>query len=345
MEKMKAVIFKKHGSADVLEEAYVPVPDLGKRDVLVKVTACALNHLDLWTLAGMPNIKISMPHILGSDISGEVVAKGKKVHGVPLHQSVIVAPGISCGKCRYCEDGWDSLCKEYKILGFQVNGGLAEYVKVPARNIIPVNKIISREEWSSIPLTFLTAWHILVTRANLKKKETILIHAAGSGLGSAAIQIAKRLGARVLTTVGSEEKVKRAQGLGADDIIQYKLKDFHAEVLRLTRQEGVDVILDHLGGDSFAKNILCLRKKGRLITSGATTGRNVSFDLRYLYTHQLSILGSYMGGLAELKRIVRRVQTGRLRPVVDTIFPLREFRLAFTRMISRENFGKIILKP
>nr|MBU9889626.1 alcohol dehydrogenase catalytic domain-containing protein [Candidatus Omnitrophota bacterium] len=153
MDKMKAVIFRKHGGPEALEEAYVPVPDLGKRDVLVKVSACALNRLDLWTLQGMPAVKTSMPHILGSDIAGEVVEKGKKVRGVPLHKSVIVAPGTSCGKCRYCEDGWDSLCKEYKILGFQVNGGFAEYVKVPARNIMPVPKTYSREEWSGVPLT------------------------------------------------------------------------------------------------------------------------------------------------------------------------------------------------
>lgn len=345
MNKMKAIIFKKHGGTEALEEAYVPVPELGKRDVLVKVTACALNHLDLWTLQGMPNIKISMPHILGSDIAGEVVEKGKKVRGVPLHRSVIVAPGLSCGKCRYCEAGWDSLCKEYKILGFQVNGGFAEYVKVPARNILPVTKTYSREEWSGIPLTFLTAWHILVTRANLVKKETVLIHAAGSGLGSAAIQIAKLLGARVITTVGGEEKIKRAKALGADEVINYKVRDFHAEVMRLTRFEGVDVVLEHIGGDTFSKSVLCLRKKGRIITSGATAGRNASFDLRYLFTHQLSVIGSYMGGISELKRIVRRVQAGKLRPVVDTIFPLRDARAALNRMIARENFGKIILKP
>lgn len=345
MDKMKAVIFRKNGGTEMLEEAYVPIPDLGKRDVLVKVTACALNHLDLWTLTGMPNIKVSMPHILGSDIAGEVVDKGKKVHGIPLHQSVIVAPGISCGKCSYCEDGWDSLCKEYKILGFQVNGGFAEYVKVHARNIIPVSKIYSREEWSGVPLTFLTAWHILVTRANLLKKETILIHAAGSGLGSAAIQIAKLLGARVITTVGSEEKIKRAKALGADEVINHRTKDFSSEVLRLTRHEGVDVVLDHIGGDTFAKSILCLRKKGRLLTSGATAGRNVSFDIRYLFTHQLSVIGSYMGGIRELERVVRCVQAGKLRPVLDKVFPLRETRQAFQRMIDRENFGKIILKP
>lgn len=345
MGKMKAVIFKKYGGTNELEETYVPIPELGKKDVLVRVKACALNHLDLWVLGGMPGVKISMPHILGCDIAGEVVEKGKKVHGVPLLKPVIVAPGISCGKCSYCESGWDSLCAKYEIIGFQNNGGYAEYIKVPARNIIPVIGKLGAESWSAVPLVFLTAWHILVTRAALQKKETVLVQAGGSGIGSAAIQIAKLLGARVITTVGSEEKVKRAKALGADDVINYKLKDFQTEIMRLTQSKGVDVLFEHIGGETFTKSVLCLKKKGRIVTCGATAGRTVSFDLRYLYTHQLSVMGSYMGGIAELKRIVRRIEDGRLKPVIDKIFPLREARQALNRMVSRENFGKIILKP
>ncbi len=345
MAKMKAVIFRKHGTTRELEEAYLPIPELGKKDVLVKVKACALNHLDLWVLAGMPGVKVSMPHILGCDIAGEVVEKGKKARGVPLHKPVIVAPGISCGKCVYCKTGWDSLCSKYEIVGFQQNGGFAEYVKVPARNILPVIGPLGMESWAAVPLVFLTAWHILVTRAVLQKQETVLIQSGGSGIGSAAIQIAKLLGARVITTVGSEEKVQRAKALGADDVINYRLKDFQTEVMRLTRSEGVDVLFDHIGGDTFTQSVLCLKKKGRIVTCGATAGRTVSFDLRYLYTHQLSVIGSYMGGLPELQRIVRRIQDGRLRPVLDQIFPLREARQALNRMAARENFGKIILKP
>ncbi|HOW87791.1 MAG TPA: zinc-binding dehydrogenase [Candidatus Omnitrophota bacterium] len=345
MEKMKAVIFRKHGTTAELEETYVPVPEIGKKDVLVKVKACSVNHLDLWTLAGMPGVKISMPHILGCDVAGEVVEKGKKAHGAPLHKPVIVAPGISCGKCSYCRSGWDSLCAKYEIVGFQNNGGYAEYIKVPARNIIPVAGKLGPESWAAVPLVFLTAWHILVTRAGLQKKETVLIQGGGSGIGSAAIQIAKLLGARVITTVGSEEKAKRAKAIGADEVILYRQKDFYSEVMRLTKSEGVDVLFEHIGGDIFAKSVLCLKKKGRMITCGATAGRNVSFDLRYLYTRQLSIMGSYMGGIAELQRIVRRIQDGRLKPVIDRIFPLREARQALNRMAARENFGKIILKP
>lgn len=345
MEKMKAVIFRKHGATTELEEAYVPVPEIGKKDVLVKVKACALNHIDLWVLAGMPGVKVSMPHILGCDIAGEVVDRGKKARGIPLGRPVIVAPGLSCGQCPYCVSGWDSLCAKYEIIGFQNNGGYAEYVKVPARNIIPVPGKLGMESWAAVPLVFLTAWHILVTRAALQKKETVLIQAGGSGIGSAAIQIAKLLGAHVITTVGSEEKVQRAKALGADHVINYRLKDFVSETMRLTRSQGVDVLFEHVGGDTFIKSVLCLKKKGRIVTCGATAGRSVSFDLRYLFTHQLSVIGSYMGGIAELKRVVRRIQDGRLKPVIDQIFPLREARQALNRMAARENFGKIILKP
>lgn len=345
MIKMRAVLFRKYGGTHELEETYVPIPDLGKRDVLLKVHACALNHLDLWTLAGMPGVKITMPHILGCDVSGEVVDKGKKVHGIPLHKPVIVAPGISCGKCEHCKSGWDSLCPQYRILGFQENGGYAEYVKVPARNILPVTNQLSMEEWASIPLTFLTAWHMLVKRAGIKERDSVLVHAAGSGVGSAAIQIAKLFKARVLTTVGRQEKVKEAKALGADEVINYKEKDFVSEVLRLTKAEGVDIAFDHIGGEIFSKSIACLKKKGRIVACGVTAGRSVAIDLRYIYSKQLSIMGSYMGGIHELERIVRRVKAKKLRPVVDKIFPLREARQALERMIARDNFGKIILKP
>lgn len=345
MSKMRAIIFKKHGTLGELEEAYVPVPDIGKKEVLVKVHASSVNHIDLWNLLGVPGVKITMPHIPGCDVAGEVVKKGKKVHGIPLNSPVIVAPGISCGKCRYCAEGQDSLCPRFQILGFQTNGGFAEYVKVPARNIIPVTKNLTLEEWASVPLVFLTAWHAMITRAGLRKKETVLIHSAGSGIGSAAIQIAKLRRCRVIVTVGNAEKARLAKSLGPDDIINYNEKDFASEVLKLTHGHGADVIFEHIGGDTFEKSLTCLKKNGRLINCGATAGRSVKLDLRYLYTRQLIISGSYMGGIPELKRIVRRMNDGRLRPVIDKMYPLRDARQALKRMSERENFGKIIVKP
>lgn len=345
MEKMRAVVFENHGGVENLQYTYVEAPHPGPHAVLVKVKACALNHLDAWTLMGMPGAKIPLPHILGCDVAGEVVQLGSRVKGIPLHKPVVIAPGLSCRKCEFCRSGWDSLCEHYRILGFQIRGGYAEFVKAPAENIIPVSSKWSFEEWASVPLVFLTAWHMLVTRARLKKKETVLIHAAGSGVGSAGIQIAKYLGARVITTVGSEEKVKKAKAIGADEVILYQKKDFAEEAKRLTHGRGVDVVLEHIGPETFSKSVSAMAKKGRLVTCGVTSGPVANLDLRYLFVRQQSIAGCYMGGIRELKKVVRLVRKKKLRPVVDKIFPLREARAALERMLSRQNFGKIILTP
>lgn len=345
MAKMRAVIFKNHGSTKALEYTYVDRPKPGPHEALVHVRACALNHLDLWALGGMPGAKVPLPHILGCDIAGVVAEAGAKTKGIPLDKPVVVSPGISCGKCEFCKTGWDSLCPNYKITGFQVDGGYAEFVKVPARNIIPVSDRWSFEEWASVPLVFLTAWHMLVTRAGLSKGEKVLIHAAGSGVGSAAIQIAKYLGAHVFTTVGSDEKVRRAKAIGADEIIQYKKKDFAEEIKRLTHGRGVDVVLEHIGPETFAKSLSCLAKKGRLVTCGVTSGPTVNLDLRFLFVRQLSVTGCYMGGFEELTKVLRLLRKKRLKPVIDKVFPLREAAQALERMQSRSNFGKIVLVP
>ncbi len=342
---MRAVIFKNHGDVDQLEHAYLETPSPRAGEVLVQVKACALNHLDLWTLMGMPGIPIPVPHVLGCDIAGTVVQLGPGVKGIPLHKPVVVAPGISCRRCAFCKQGWDSLCDQYKIHGLQVNGGYAEYVAVPKENIIPVTSRLSFEEWASMPLVFLTAWHMLVTRAELSRKETVLIHAAGSGVSSAAIQIAKLVGARVITTVGSDEKIKRAKAIGADEVINYQNKDFSAEVRKITKGRGVDVVLEHIGPATFAKSLACLTKKGRLVTCGVTSGPTVNLDLRFLFVRQISIAGCYMGGLAELKKVIAWIRKKKLKPVIDSIFPLRDVRKALARMQNRENFGKIILVP
>jgi NADPH:quinone reductase-like Zn-dependent oxidoreductase len=304
-----------------------------------------LNHLDIWTRQGMPSVKVPLPHILGCDIAGEVEKLGHGVSGISIGKRVVIAPGLNCGRCHYCRMGWDSLCDEYKIMGLQVNGGYAEYVKAPARNLIPVSKKWSFEEWAAVPLVFLTAWHMLVTRAGLKKGESVLIHAAGSGVGSAAIQIAKHLGARVFTTVGSDEKIKRAKSLGADEVINYENKDFSLEVRRLNKNRGVDVVFEHIGPATFQKSLASLVRRGRLVTCGVTSGPLVNLDLRFLFVRQLSVIGSYMGGLGELKKVVRLLEAKKMKPVVDKIFPLREAREAHLRMLERKNFGKIVLVP
>jgi NADPH:quinone reductase-like Zn-dependent oxidoreductase len=342
---MRAVFFRQHGDLDKLEYGQQPDPHPGPGEVAVRVKACALNHLDVWTRQGMPGVRIALPHILGCDVAGEVAKLGPGVGGFKLGQKVVAAPGLSCGRCAYCRTGWDSLCDKYQILGFQVNGGYAEFVKVPARNLFPVNKAWTLEEWASFPLVFLTAWHMLVTRAGLKKKETVLIHAGGSGVGSAAIQIAKYLGGRVFTTVGSDEKVKRAKALGADEVINYEKKDFSLEVKRLNRGHGVDVVFEHIGPATFQKSLASLVRRGRLVTCGATSGPLVNLDLRFLFVRQLSIFGSYMGGMKEFRAVLRLLRRGKLRPVVDKVFPLKDAREAQARMLERKNFGKIVLTP
>lgn len=342
---MRAVIFREHGGPENLYYTYVETPEPGPHEVLVQVKASSINHLDIWNLKGLPGVKIPLPHIPGCDIAGVVVAKGSKVHGVPFGKPVVVTPGLSCGKCEHCRSGWDSLCPQYRIVGFQADGGWAEYVKVPKESVIRVSSRLSFEEWAAVPLVFMTAWHMLVTRARLRKGERVLIHAAGSGVGSAAVQVAKLLGARVIATAGSDEKVRLAKTLGADEVINYRKKDFAAEVKRITRNVGADVVFEHTGPETFAGSLASLSKKGRLVTCGATSGPSVQIDLRTFFARQLTVMGSYMGGARELREVLSLVRNKKLRPVIDKVYAFREVRTAVRRMLDRANFGKIILTP
>ena len=341
---MHAVIFKQHGDIDQLIYTEVPKPTIGPKEVLIRVHACGLNRLDIWTRQGMRGVTIPLPHILGCDIAGEVVEIGTQVKEIKLGTRAIVAPGISCGQCNWCKTGWDSLCDQYQILGFQLDGGYAEFVKVPFQNVIPITDRYSWEEWASTPLVFLTAWHMLVTRAQLQKGETVLIQAAGSGVGSAAIQIAKVLGARVLTTIGNDEKEQFAKQLGADHVINYKRTDFVKETQALTKGKGVEVVLEHIGGQTFEKSLATLGKRGRLVTCGVTSGPTAELDLRFLFVRQHAIMGCYMGGRKELNEAIDLLKQGRLKPVVDTTFPLAQAQEAHKRMLERKNFGKIVLQ-
>lgn len=341
---MRAVIFKETGGPEKLIYTEVPTPIPKPGEALIRVRACALNHLDIWRRQGLPGVSLPLPHILGCDISGEVEQINGKSN-VQKGARVIVSPGICCGRCAWCRSGWDSLCDQYKIIGFQIPGGYAEFVKIPIQNLIPVYKRYSWEEWASCPLVFLTVWHMLVTRAKLKNGETILIQAAGSGIGSAAIQIAKYLGAKVITTIGSDEKEIFAKKLGADFVINYQKTDFAKEARKCTGETGVDVVFEHIGGETFQKSLAALSKKGRLVTCGATSGPAAQIDLRFLYMRQHSIMGSYMGGHSELLEVIKLLEAGMVKPVVDTVFPLKNAQKAHERMIERKNRGKIILKP
>jgi NADPH:quinone reductase-like Zn-dependent oxidoreductase len=341
---MKAVRFHQHGGPEVLRHEDVPDPVAAPNEVLVRVRACALNHLDIWTRKGMPGVKVPLPHISGCDISGEVAGFGSIVTRIKSGQPVVISPGISCGQCVQCLSGRDNLCRSYEIIGgYRIDGGYAEYVKVPEVNVLPLPEGTTFEAAAAIPLTFLTAWNMLVTLAKVRTGEDVLVMGAGSGVGSAAVQIAKLCGARVIATASTEDKLGRAKGLGADEGINYATQDLVAELRRLTGKRGVDVIFEHVGGPVFEKLIPALAAGGRLVTCGATAGHLAQTDLRYLFMRQASIMGAHMGSKADLFEILREVERGRLRPVVDRVFPLKEAAEAQRAMEDRRVFGKLVL--
>ena len=341
---MKAIVYSEHGGPEVLRYTEVPTPEIGAGEILVRVRACALNHLDLWLRKGIPGMPIPLPHIPGSDIAGEVERVGDKVTTVKPGQKVLLQPGISCGQCAKCLAGEDNQCRAYTLFGQGVDGGCAEYVRSPAVNAVPMPENISFEEAAAFPLVSLTAWHMLITRAQLKPAETVLVLAAGSGVGSAAIQIAKASGARVVATAGSDEKLSKARELGADAVINHSRQEIAAEVKRLTDRRGVDVVFEHVGQATWEQSIRSLVPGGRLVTCGATTGYVGNLDIRYLFTRQLSLLGSFMGSKAELYSALELLRRGLLKPVIDIVMPLAECTKAHERLEHREQFGKIVLR-
>lgn len=342
---MKAVIFRQHGGPDVLEYADVPDPQAQPGQVIVRVKACALNHLDLWIRQGLPAYKLALPHISGCDVAGVIERVGADVIGLQPGDRVVLAPGISCGRCEWCAAGQDTYCASYGIRGAAVDGGYAELTAARAQDAFVLPETISFERAAAFPLTFLTAWHMLAARAKLQEGETVLVHAAGSGVGHAAVQIAKYLKATVYATVGSEGKLAKAKSLGADAVMLAGHEPFEDQVKALTGGRGVSVVFEHVGPSTWEGSVRCLAKGGRLVTCGATTGPGVPLDLRYVFSRQLTILGSMMGTLAELKTVSRLVFAGQLTPVIDTVFPLKQARQAQERMASRDVFGKLLLAP
>ncbi len=342
---MKAVGFRKHGETEVLELMDLPVPEIGARDVLVRVKAVALNHLDLFVRKGWPGLKLAFPHVLGSDISGVIEKVGAEITDLAPGAEVVVNPGLSCGHCERCLLGEDNLCRSYAIVGEHRAGGYAEFVSVPRQNVLPKPRSLSFEEAACLPLTFLTAWTMLVRRAQLRPGETILIQAAGSGVGSAAVQIAKLLGATVIATASSQAKLDKARALGADHLINYTQTDFLAEVKRITQRKLVEVVFEHVGGDTFEKSVACLPYGGRLVTCGATTGSEVKLDLKVLFYKRISLLGSTMGTKGDLFRILQLVEEGRLRPVLDRTLPLEQAAQAHQLLSDRAQFGNVVLVP
>jgi NADPH:quinone reductase-like Zn-dependent oxidoreductase len=340
---VKAILFRRHGGPEVLEYVDAPDPEPRPSEVLVRVRACALNHLDLWVRGGLPNVRIPLPHIPGSDVAGEIAGIGAEVTTARVGQKVVLAPLLSCGKCPACVAGLDNQCRTATNLGYMMDGGCAEFVCAPEVNCLAYPENLSFEEAAAIPLVFQTAWHMLIGRAQLQPGETVLVLGAGSGVGSAAIQIAKFFGARVITTAGSEAKLEKARQLGADHVINRTTQNIREEVRRITDRRGVNVVFEHVGTATWEDSLASLALAGRLVTCGNTTGYDAKIDLRFLFSRQLSLLGSYMGVKSELHTVMKLVSAGQLKPVVDRIFPLPEAAAAHAYLESDQQFGKVVL--
>jgi len=341
---VKAVVYTGHGGPEVIRSQEMPVPEAGPADVLVRVKAVALNHLDLWVRRGLPRLSVTFPHIPGADVAGVVARAGSAVTTVRDGDPVVISPGVSCGVCAACLAGDDNLCARYAILGEHRHGGYAEYLAVPEANVLPKPAALSFEEAAAIPLVFLTAWNMLVDQARLRFGETVLIWGAGSGVGSAGIQIAKVFSARIIAVSGASWKLDRARALGADEVLNHREQDVAAAVRGLTARRGVDVVFDHVGAATWQTSIRALARGGRLVTCGATSGGDAATDIRYIYGRALSIHGSWMGTKANLRSAMRLVEQGRLAPVVHDVFPLEDAARAQEVMERAEHFGKLVLR-
>jgi NADPH:quinone reductase-like Zn-dependent oxidoreductase len=286
-----------------------------------------------------------MPHVLGSDIAGEVVRVGELCERIKPGQRVLLSPGTSCRQCEQCVSGQDNLCRRYTLFGAGRPGGNREYMPAPEYTVIPIPDHLSFEQAAAAPLVFVTAWHMLLTRAGLQAGEDVLVLAASSGVGQAAIQIAKMFQCRVIATAGGEEKLAKARGLRADHVIDHYQQDISAEVKKVTGKRGVDVVIEHVGTATWAKSLESLAPAGRLVTCGATTGYDARVDLRFLFSKQWSLLGSFMGTMGELHQVLKFVFRKQLRPVVDRVYPLAEIRAAHERLERKEQFGKVVVTP
>jgi NADPH:quinone reductase-like Zn-dependent oxidoreductase len=339
---MKAVRIHEFGGPEVLRYEDAPDPQPRKDQVLIRVKACALNHLDLWARKGLPGV--SLPHILGSDIAGEVAEAGKYVSSFRPGQRVLLAPMQFCNHCFKCVAGLQNQCPEFTVLGNLVDGGNCELMAVPAVNVIPIPDNLGYNEAASMPLVFLTAWHMLVGRAGIRPGQTVLVLGASSGVGVAAIQIAKLFHARVITTAGDEKKLEKAYALGADFGITHYQQKISEEVKKITNKEGVDIVVEHVGAATWEESMKSLKPAGTIVTCGATTGPKAAFDLRFLFSRQLSIVGSYMGTMSELYEVLSHVFASRLKPVIDRRFPLKDIRAAHEHMEKSQMFGKIVVE-
>lgn len=341
---MLAVTIRAHGGPEQILIDDVPrPPEPGPRDVVVALKAAALNHLDVFVLQGMPGVPPAFPHVLGADGAGVVESVGAEVTAVRPGDRVVLNPGISCDACEYCRAGEHSLCTTFRLLGEHLHGTFAEAIRVPAANVEVVPAQVPWAEAAAFPLTFATAWRMVATRGAVRAGETVLIWGIGGGVALAALAIAKQRGARVIVTSSSDAKLERARALGADATLNHAAADVPREVRALTDRRGVDVVIETVGEATWDRSLRALARGGRLVTCGATSGPNVGLDVRRIFWHQYSLLGSTMGNRAEFREVVGLLAAGALRPVVDGVVPVREARAALERMASGHQFGKLVL--
>ena len=340
---MHAIAFARTGGTDVLEPMELPDPVIGPEEVLVRVRACGMNHLDLWVRQGLP-IQIPMPHIGGCEIAGEVAAIGAAVKSVDVGQKVLIAPNQGCGHCAECQRGNDPGCPEFCIPGEHSQGGFCTLAKAHFRHIVPLSGSWSLVEWAAAPLTFLTAWGMLHRHGRIQPGDDVLVQGAASGVGSAAIQIAKLAGARVLTTAGNAAKQKLARDLGADVVIDYNQQNFADVVKQETKGRGVDIVIEHVGQAVWKDSLKCLAHGGRLVTCGATTGPKVEIDLRFFFIREIEVIGGFMGTRGELNQVLKLLDRKLLHPVVDRTFPLDRLREAHQYLEDRKQLGKVVIE-
>ncbi|PYP82505.1 MAG: alcohol dehydrogenase [Candidatus Angelobacter sp. Gp1-AA117] len=340
---MKAVRIHEFGGPEVLKFEDVPDPQLRQDQVLVKVKACALNHLDLFIRKGLPGVKL--PHINGSDVSGDIAEVGEYITDLKVGQRVLLTPMTFCNHCPACTAGQQNFCPQFTVLGYMNDGGNAEYLAVQRVNVLPIPDELTYDEAASVPLVFVTAWHMLVSRCHIKPGDTVLVLGGGSGVGSAAIQIGKLFNATVIATAGDEAKLDKSRELGADYVINHYRQKISDEVKKITNKSMCDIVFEHVGKATWAESMKSLRPGGQIVTCGATTGPEASFDIRFLFARQLSFLGSFMGTMGDFHEVMKHIFSGKLKPVVDKTFPLREAQAAHQRLEKSEQFGKVILNP
>jgi NADPH:quinone reductase-like Zn-dependent oxidoreductase len=342
---VKAAYFKEHGGSDKILYGEYRDPAPGPGDVVVRVRACALNQVDMLLLDGRFPPPEGLPHVNGCEVAGTIETLDRGLSPLVPGQRVIVFPGFSCGTCEFCLRGERTVCLRYGYLGAHKDGGYAELVRVPAANCLPLPEAIAFEAAAALPLAFLTSWHALVVKAELKPGQTVLVQAAGSGVGSAAIQIARLIGARVMATVGSDDKIEFARALGAERVVNYRTQDFVEETKKWTNKRGADVVVEHIGGDTFERSTYALTRLGTLVSIGSHDTHWGRLDLRHVYSKNLRILGTNLGSIIELRTLLDYVGDGRLRPVIDRAFPLTDARAAVQHVLDRKNKGKVLLVP